>query len=141
MNFFFGKPIDFAIMAHDCGIYGVYLMFCEELHICNYTYKLHIKNIIMKNFHCYFRISNKMMDNLLLYINHNTRNKVAVIIHLTIQHKPPEQTYLKITFLPTKEPLSCRIATRNGGHQVWNSFTHWCITVAGQTKITGPKPL
>lgn len=45
-----------------------------------------------------------------------------------------------VTFLRVQEPLSCRIATLNGGHHVWNSFTHWCITVVGQTMIVGPKP-
>jgi len=36
------------------------------------------------------------------------------------------------------EPVICSIATLMGGYQVWNSFTHWCITVTGVTMITGP---
>lgn len=47
---------------------------------------------------------------------------------------------LRCTFLLLKEPVSWRTATRNGGHQVWNSFTHWCMTVAGHTMTVGPNP-
>lgn len=32
------------------------------------------------------------------------------------------------------------MTTLKSGHQVWNSFTHWCITVAGHTITTGPRP-
>lgn len=48
--------------------------------------------------------------------------------------------YYDVTFLWVKDPVSCRTATLNGGHHVWNSFTHWCITVVGQTIMVGPKP-
>ena len=42
---------------------------------------------------------------------------------------------------PLKEPDSCKMATRNHGHQTWNSRTHWCITVVGHTMRLGPNPL
>ena len=42
--------------------------------------------------------------------------------------------------LAPKLPVSWRMAARNGGHHVCNSLTHWCITVAGHTTSTGPKP-
>ena len=48
--------------------------------------------------------------------------------------------YCNVTFLWVKDPVSCRTATLNAGHHVWNSFTHWCITVVGQTMMVGPNP-
>ena len=40
---------------------------------------------------------------------------------------------------PRCEPDSWRTTTRKSGHHLWNSLTHWCITVVGQTMRTGPK--
>ena len=44
------------------------------------------------------------------------------------------------TSFPEKVPEECSIATLNGGHQEWNSLTHWCITVVGQTTMDAPRP-
>ena len=63
-----------------------------------------------------------------------------IFVKCLILHYFFNKTVVNLTLCPVKVPVSCRTATLNGAHHVWNSFTHWCITVAGQTTSTGPRP-
>lgn len=74
-----------------------------------------------------------------IYQNFSIRLTIGSGLHMDLIARPLDNT-LWCTFLLLKEPVSWRTATRNGGHQVWNSFTHWCMTVAGQTITVGPNP-
>ena len=42
---------------------------------------------------------------------------------------------MREAFEPWNDPESCKMVTRRGGHQAWNSPTHCCITLKKESKI------